>query len=203
MRAALVVGFSLMATGLCAEALPAFYRVAGVSADDRLNLRAAPDVGSAVLATLAPDAQGLEVVGFSPDGKWAQLNLGEGDAWSSARYLVHEGDPEWWRGQAALSCHGTEPFWSLGSAPDASVVFTAMGEEPQDLRITWSATPQGGLAGVLGWQLAGPARNGFAVLRSDRCSDGMSDRNYGITLDLFLAGGAAPLGLRGCCSLTR
>ena len=203
MRAFATAFFCLLAGAACAEGLPAFYSVTGVSADDRLNLRAAPNVQGAILGALEPDARGVEVIRFSEDGKWAQLNLSEGVAWASARYLAREEGPEWWQGETALSCHGTEPFWSLVYAPEAGASFTAMGQEAQPLAIAWSALPQGGHLGVLGWRFAGEGAEGFATLRRELCSDGMSDRLYGITLDLFLAGSGAPLGLRGCCALAR
>ncbi len=66
----------LPAMSLAETALPALHDVAGVAANDVLNVRAAPDVDSALLGSLSPYATAVEVMGQSPDGKWGQINLG-------------------------------------------------------------------------------------------------------------------------------
>ena len=41
---------------------PTYYRVVDVGADDRLNIRAAPDASADIVDTLAPDARPVEIL---------------------------------------------------------------------------------------------------------------------------------------------
>lgn len=64
-RSALALILWLAAGPAAAQDLPAVYDVAGVAADDVLNVRAEPSAEAPVLRTLAPDAGGIEVVALS------------------------------------------------------------------------------------------------------------------------------------------
>jgi uncharacterized membrane protein len=132
------------------------------------------------------------------EGDWAQVNLDEGRAHAALRYLVPQPGPGWAALQGPLRCFGTEPFWSLAvepalgaaalSRPDATTRMLELG--PRWPSEGLGAAPSAGLA----------MRDGFLMLRGEGCSDGMSERDYGIAADLFLAGATAER-LRGCCSL--
>ena len=69
-----------------------------------------------------------------------------------------------------------------------------------DLISVWSGEDWHPVAGMT---FAADEASGMAVIRAEACSDGMSDRAFGLAIDLFLSGkgGADSRALRGCCAL--
>lgn len=188
----LTLALALGAGGAGAQNLPARFAVTGVAADDALNLRAGPSSAAPVLGTLAPDARGVEVLGFSPDGAWARLGLPEGEGWVARRFLDEEpADPR--VAPLPLRCLGTEPFWSLTVTEEAAT-YELPGAAPRALR------PIGRAEGFRGFVLAfddrGETRD-LTVVRAE-CSDGMSDRPYGFTALVWNRGEEVG---EGCCLL--
>lgn len=185
-----------LASPLRAEDLPAFHAVTGVAANDVLNIRERPDAGSPVLGTLAPDATGVEVIATS--GSWALVNAGEGSGYAALRYLAREPGPGWDTLQAPLTCFGTEPFWSLEIDPQAGETRyrTPESEDPgvAPLATAWPGLPWAPSAAV-------GLEEGLAVMQPRQCSDGMSDRRYGIAVDIFRNDSGGAERLSGCCSL--
>jgi uncharacterized membrane protein len=182
----------LGASSVWAQGYPALHAVTGVAADDVLNVRERPDAGAPILGSLPPDATGIEVVSVS-DG-WALVNLGDGSGYASLTYLAREQGPEWNSLERPLTCLGTEPFWSLDIDPVAGTAAFSTPEEPaHELPISglWPGAPWAAAAAL---QLP----DGMAVLHPAECSDGMSNRSYGIVADLFLNGPDRPR-LSGCC----
>lgn len=188
LAAALCLGLALPAA---AQTLPALYDVAGVAANDRLNIRAAPSANAAILGGLAPDATGIEVVALTGTG-WAQVNLAEGTGFVALRFLRPEGGPPWTALQSRLTCLGTEPFWALTYGPGPGTVHIETPERSQTVTVqqTW---PGSDLAPA-----ALATDRGFVTLEGRICSDGMSDRVYGIAAWVFPKAGPA---LGGCCTL--
>jgi uncharacterized membrane protein len=181
-----------------AQTLPALYAVTGVAEGDTLNIRATPDGSGQKLGTLPRDAQDVEVVGLSDNGRWGQVNTGEASGWVAMRYLARQPGPDWTALQSPLTCGGTEPFWSARYDPARrDVTFDLMGEGARTLGVLWSAAASGRV-GVIGFSLA---EGGFAVLKGAACSDGMSDRSMGLALDLYLGDGPGGAGYSGCCRL--
>lgn len=187
----------LTAPALLAEDYPALHAVSGVAADDVLNIREKPDAGSAIIGALAPNATGVEVLGIS--GTWALVNTAEGSGYAALRFLVREPGPAWNALQTPLICLGTEPFWSLEIEPVAGKAKLVPSDDLNGyllkIKELWPAT------------LAAPAAalsldEGMVVLTPAVCSDGMSDRSYGISVDMFLEQ-PETLRLSGCCLLAR
>lgn len=179
-----------------AQQLPALYDVVGVAADDVLNIREAPDAGSPVVAGLAPGGRGIEVTALSDNG-WARVNTSEGSGWVSLRYLQPGPQTPWWDPATRLSCYGTEPFWTL-ILSGGEALFSS----PLDADVRWTVTHRStayNRSNVQGLTI-GP---GFAVLKAEACSDGMSDLNYGLSLEFFRPEGGALGGYSGCCTLGR
>jgi uncharacterized membrane protein len=170
--------------------------VTGVAADDVLNIRAAPDAGSAIIGALEPDATGVEVVGVS--GTWALVNTAESSGYAALRFLQRELGPAWNALQTPLNCLGTEPFWSLEIDPVAGLTRFRTPEDPEDgialIGEIWPGMPWAPAAAVA-------LPDGLAVLYPLACSDGMSDRSYAISVDLFLQGSERTR-LSGCCRMT-
>lgn len=180
--------------------LPTLFDVARVAADDVLNIRAEPDAAAAVIGTLAPDATRIEVV--EERGAWARINAGEGTGWVHARYLDYRTDvwpeqglPEGWR------CFGTEPFWEV-SARDGALVLDGPAMTP-------GRHPIGAVLSTGAFR--DPTRvvlaRGLEVTSTPQlCSDGMSDRLFGLRALVVLRGGAggqdgAQRLLDGCCTI--
>ena len=183
--------------------LPALYNVTGVAAGDVLNIRAEPRASAAILGSLPRNAKAVEVVGLSADGKWASVNTGEGSGYVALRFLARQSGGDWGALQAPLHCLGTEPFWSLKLNPaKATATFSDPDSGPQKAKITalWPGTAYRNTAAI---SVKGGGLDGLAALRASSCSDGMSDRSYGITVDLFLRdpSGGASASYSGCCSL--
>jgi uncharacterized membrane protein len=191
---------ALAAAPVRAEMLPQLYDVAGVTAGDVLNIRAAPQASAAIIGTLAPDAQGVEVVAQNASGTWGQINTGETAGWVNLRYLEARGvHIDNYNLPVGLSCYGTEPFWSLSNI-NGALQYEAMDGPAKALDI-WIAQDSG-IAGdlrrmILMAGLGGPAT---AFLYPAACTDGMSDRAFGLAISLMTAPDA-PM-LSGCCSLT-
>ena len=188
---------ALLCTPLHAENLPALYSVTGVAANDVLNLRERPDSSAAIVGRLAPDASGVEVVAFADD--WAVINVDGVAAYAARRFLSREDGPDWVTLQRPILCAGTEPFWTLAVDPSTASAGFSTPEQPEP-RLLAIDDLWPGNAWTTSAAVSLPV--GLAVLRQAECSDGMSDQQFGIAVDLFLrdAGG---LRLAGCCSLSQ
>lgn len=181
-----------------AQDFPALYAVTGVAADDVLNIRSRPDAGAPIIGVLAPDSTGVEVLGRS--GNWALVSAGEGMGYASLRFLSREPGPSWAALEAPLTCIGTEPFWTLEIDPAAGSTRFSTPEAPDP-----AAKPIIGLWPAQPWARSAAVglTDGLAVLTGAECSDGMSDRSYGIAVDIFRTLSGREIRLAGCCSLGR
>ncbi len=184
------------------DAWPAFYDVTGVAADDVLNIRERPDAGAPIIGTLAPHARNIEVIAPNPRETWAMINTGERAGWVSLRYLARQ--PGQFLGAAlpVASCFGTEPFWSL-AFEETTVRLSPLGEEDLSGQITARlSSPDRRDEEALILTLM-PAGSATAILRRASCSDGMSDRQYGIATSLITDRGSGPVLLSGCCTISK
>ncbi|MGB8812398.1 MAG: peptide-binding protein [Paracoccaceae bacterium] len=190
-----------LASPALADTLPALFAVTGVAGDDTLNIRINPDASTEPIGTLPPDAQDVEVITLSGDGRWGMVNGNERAGWVAMRFLARQPGPDWLAMQTPLTCHGTEPFWTLRANPAVGKIgLSQMDADIAALGIDWSA-PTSGRPDRIGWHITGPATDGFATLQTTRCTDGMSDQQYGIGIDFFLKSDAGTIGYSGCCSL--
>ena len=181
--------------------LPTLFDVTGVAADDVLNIRSAPDASSAIIGTLSSNARDIEVVGLDKTGRWAQVNTQERSGWAALRFLAYQVDvwphmdlPE------SLQCFGTEPFWSFRPAED-NIEFSTPEARESSLRIEH----------VLSTGVFRDPRRSFSAKIENRsltavivpiaCSDGMSDRAYGLDVTVILQENGEPRMLTGCCSI--
>jgi uncharacterized membrane protein len=196
---ALALALALMAAGATAQDFPLRASVTGVALTDTLNIRARPAADAAVLGTLPPTATGIEVLSLSPDGRWALVPLPEGPGWVARRFLREEPPPVGALPRP-LVCRGTEPFWSLAIRGDGTVL-ERPGEAPLALAETGEAA---GRTGFVASFALGARTGELAVLRAS-CSDGMSDRPYGLAALLWVRGlaadGEGETLLEGCCTL--
>lgn len=178
--------------------VPDLFDVTGVAANDALNVRSAPDADSEIIGGLDPDATGVEITAIQ--GGWGLVNQGERSGWTAMRFLARQGGT-WTAGAVppTLVCFGTEPFWSLGYEDDDMVW-----SSPDETK--WMETAE-----ALGGAIPGDVRRGLvaagdgtdihAIIAPGACSDGMSDRAFGLTAAIILDDGAGPRLLHGCCSI--
>ncbi len=176
-----------------AQQLPALYDVSGVAAEDVLNIRAAPAAEAGILGSLPADATGIEVTALSESGTWGRLNSAEGVGWVSMTYLDMQpmGDqplPD------QLACFGTEPFWAVDARQNGLTTVTMPDEDDRSFA-TQSFLRSGNRTDTYAL-----ADFGFTlILRREHCSDGMSDRLYGLSSVVVLPGPTRLLS--GCCTL--
>jgi uncharacterized membrane protein len=190
------VTLMLLVLSAQAQDYPALHAVTGVGAEDVLNIRARPDATSDVVGTLPSDATGVEVVGT--EGGWAVVNTGESSGYAALRFLTREPGPDWNSLQVPLTCLGTEPFWSLEIDPAAGETRrnTPDSQGPRAARLTvaWLGSERAP-------DMAVAVEDGIAVLSPGNCQDGMSERRYGISVQVFRTGIGYVDRDRGCCFL--
>lgn len=188
---------------VAAQSLPALYDVAGVLEGDVLNVRAAPNASASVVGTLEPGAEGVEVTAFSANGHWGRVNTQEWAGWASLAYLARQPGQDEMTLPLPLRCFGTEPFWSLDV--DASGM-RFEGMDLPSLQTSLAARTRAagisGRYGLAGWGADGAAGL-HAIVRREECTDGMSDRVFGFSVDLLLQPDDGLLQYAGCCSLAQ
>lgn len=190
------------------------YTVTGVAAGDVLNIRdnvaAAESAGSAkIVGTIPANATGVAGTGVTillGRTRWHEISFNGVTGWVSGRYLAPAPD-----GDATpptdLACSGTEPFWSMQFSEGRAVRRHATGELSGG-GVEYSVLPPVVAVGRTHvWAMSisrkGSGGTGTAVfLRTDMCSDGMSDFTYPIEFVLSDADGGQTV-LSGCCSLRR
>jgi uncharacterized membrane protein len=196
---ALIFCFVLPAVAATANSqFPGLFDVTGVASNDVLNVRAGPGGSHEKIGALSHDAKNVEIVALSESGTWGQTNVGEGSGWVSMRYLAAVPEDDYalsW----SLSCFGTEPFWNLNVIQGQSAVF----DSPEGTQTFGAGLVQGASGRPDRFWLRGGSSNTefTSVIRKQTCSDGMSDRMFGLDIDLLVTGGGDVVLLSGCCSL--
>lgn len=183
----------LCAGAAAADGFPALHDVVDVAANDALNVRAGPGTSNPIIAALPPDAKGIEVV-TTRDG-WGRVNIQDQSGWVSMRFLTLTDTPS-----VPRICFGTEPFWRLDIGGVQSS-FERLGDASQSFD-TRTLTPSSSRPDQAGITLEGTGKL-HGIYTARQCSDGMSDRLYGISIDLILSpdGGIRQV-YSGCCSVS-
>jgi len=195
--------FVLAATSAFADDLPlpvpALYDVSGVAADDTLNVRALPDASSDIVGELASDATAVEVVAYSRSSEWGLVNAGEGSGWVSMQFLQDSSVMAGAYGLPAfLHCSGTEPFFGVMVTQDGLMVTTPDTIDDPKVYPIEAVYPSGpeviDLSNdvLISWLKDGQSNQ--ARILPGKCSDGMSDRQYGLHYSDPVLG-------TGCCSI--
>lgn len=185
---------------LMADTWPKLVRVIGVSSESYLNIRQGPSIGDKIIGRFEPHQSTIEVVAESADSDWAQVNLGEQAGWVSLRYLKILAAQPTIPGQ--LHCRGTEPFWAA-SFDNQNLSFSSPEIDGVKIR-TSEWLPSSNTPGRYSTTSHSASESqSTAVLSRAQCSDGMSDRAYGFSLDLIFKADGSNTHLTGCCSLTK
>jgi uncharacterized membrane protein len=170
--------------------LPALYTVSQPADVTVLQVHLQPDTASDVIGALVAGQTDIEVIDLAENGTWANVNVNEGSGWVQIAGLQPMPDKSWSHLTTPLQCAGTEPFWGLridpvtlsGSFRGDSGVDTAMSVsriwDPDNLMRGYD--PESPVVVRFGEQ------NALAFLTPAQCSDGMSDRNYGINILLSI-----------------
>ncbi|MEL6215796.1 MAG: SH3 domain-containing protein [Pseudomonadota bacterium] len=198
-RAALAFLAILWCGAAAAFEFPALYNVTGVAENDSLNVRAEPSTDADIIGSLAYNAREVEVVDQSSDGLWARVNVGEGSGWAAFRYLRR--DVELVVGQTPLTCFGTEPFWAVAIRDDDQIVLQTP-SQPElvlDVQTQFSSINRTDRVAI---SAANEQTQMTALIAGHQCSDGMSDRLFGLTIDFGLQrSDVDPILLSGCCTM--
>ena len=200
LAAAFALILSAAAPAAAQTVLPTLFDVTGVRPDDVLNVRAMPDASSSVLSELPHDAKGVEVV--DTRAGWARVNTFERSGWVNMRYLRERPDV-WKPGEvpATLNCLGTEPFWTLRQVGTSIVYETPEQSRPLQRRVVVDNPARREPARSI---IAGDDKGRLTVvLTPAQCTDGMSDRFFGLTATLLFEGAGQALTMEnGCCRIT-
>ncbi|MEO0862640.1 MAG: peptide-binding protein [Pseudomonadota bacterium] len=183
--------------GATQPAWPALHDVIDVTSDDRLNVRAAPTARADIIGSFGPSDRGIEIIRPNADETWGLVNIDEGVGWVSLRFLDRQ--PDQWRASypRITACFGAEPFWDIQLGPD-----TASFRTPER---NVSATPPVRLQSISPLDRFGlvmETDNGTlrGILLRQRCTDGMSDQEFGLSIDLIYRDEVM---LSGCCTLAK
>ncbi|MGM0583926.1 MAG: COG3650 family protein [Pseudomonadota bacterium] len=200
-----VMGLALLWAGPASATqeyiLPTLFDVTDVAADDVLNIRARPSARSEIIGALAANARDIEVVGHDGSGRWAQVNTNERRGWVALRHLAYRTDV-WEPGELpeTLRCMGTEPFWSLAFRRNAAILSAPA--RPDSTMTLEAVLDTGVFRSPRRAIVAGDAERSLtAVITPAICSDGMSDRVYGLDATLVIEDAEGPRMLTGCCSI--
>lgn len=176
--------------------LPSLMVVEGVPVGDVLNIRAEPDGASEDLGDLN-NGDRIEATGLDDSGKWVRVIVFEGDGWLSARFLqpLESVDDSRSGMPYPLQCGGTEPFWTFKIGTEGALQWSTLDIASLAYTIDWATRSRslGSHAYALG---SGPFT---AVVHRRECSDGMSDRTYGWSMDLVRKEGRVHEHFAGCC----
>ena len=183
-----------------AQSYPATHSVTGVAADDVLNIRPTPGTAGAPIGALSPHAIGVEVIRVTEDGRWGLVNSGEGAGWVAMRFLARDGVHDDF--PLPAHCFGTEPFWSIDLDASGTVTVTPMDGAPMFMT-TQTQMRASGRTDRFSIVAGSPDGTLHAVIARASCNDGMSDREYGLTLDALIGGPSGYAHWTGCCSLVR
>ena len=198
MKHLILLIFALFSTPLLAQdslKLPEFPTlgvVVDVPEGDVLNIRAGASGASLDLGDLK-NGEKIEILARHDEGNWFKVNWQESDAWVSARFIQIASPKRMPNSQLPIpmQCFGTEPFWDLEvtetgilySDPETELNFQPILEEAHEFFNVRTALVQ--------------SSDYAALIQYESCSDGMSDRDYGMSISLFRNGSA----LGGCCQI--
>ncbi|MBT8423685.1 MAG: SH3 domain-containing protein [Silicimonas sp.] len=178
---------------------PALHDVVDVAEDDVLNIRSGPGVSFDIIGTLAHDDENIEVIRPDERFEWGLVNQGEGSGWVALGFLQRRPGQWWGQKPAVTQCFGTEPFWSL-SRQDGLLSF----DRPDEIAIRVDEAyfvPSGNNRDRFVLSGSNIASGLTLLLRTEACSDGMSDQAFGIAADLVLEDAFDASLYSGCCTI--
>lgn len=205
----LILLFALLSAPALAQSslpLPQLFTVTNVAADDSLNVRASPMAGAQDIGDLRPD-QTVEILALSEDGNWGQVSAGENIGWVAMHFLTPtpnttgDGISLPYGVPLALSCSGTEPFWTADIISGTSLSITNYSyDDPVLETYTMLGMSKPVNIGPYVYGFVSPPLSG--VIRRESCDDGMSATQYGWRIEILKARKDGMSMLTGCCQAT-
>ncbi|MCB1621105.1 MAG: hypothetical protein KDI44_10245 [Thiothrix sp.] len=217
MKQVLVLVAVLLALSLLAPARPALaapaeariYSVVHVAPDDKLNMRDRAGVeGSKVVASIPHNAKGILLSGEQQQvgsSTWVKIAWSGQRGWVNKYYLLEDvqtsnyepGTPRRNDPGVVMACRGTEPFWSIRISEKQMAVELADGPKfSVDVSFRQRSLNNTRIAVVGGRR--GNALTSAFLEKVERCSDGMSDRNYPYAITAVVNSYRV---VSGCCSV--
>lgn len=197
----LVAALLAFATPGAAETFPALYDVNDVEPGDVLAVHDAPEAAAQVIGTFAHDQANIEVIELDGTGQWGHVNFAEQAGWVPLEFLERTLQPGNSLLPRPLICFGTEPFWKLDISTGPIAELGRMGYAPRRFTGLWTIK-SANLQGRYALMADSNGTDLTAILERKLCSDGMSDRVYGLDIDLVLRHPDGTQFFTGCCSLT-
>ena len=200
----LIAFLLLLPLSVAAQDFPALYDVQRVASNDTLNIRTGPGTRYQVIGELPYNATEVEVIRRDAPSGWGLINYNERAGWVSLSYMRRTpGTQAWDDTPTGIAwCGGTEPFWNIQSA-GGIVTMSNLGTPV----FTAPSEPMVGTAAGFGRAVAlQPNSGGMAsmVILLQSCSDGMSDREYGLAAHVTTRlPGEGTAYWTGCCSVAR
>ncbi len=183
--------------------IPRAYKVSGISAEDVLNVRAAPSARSTDLGDLHAGFAPVEILELDETGQWGRLTWQDTDGWVAMRYLEQVRLPTIGNTSlpVGLQCVGTEPFWSMSLETSNTLQLSLHPDTALD------ATVESAVSSInyLDFPVAIIANvddlNITTIINPLTCNDGMSDKQYGWEVDVLTTTGNTSTLVSGCCSM--
>ncbi|ARU55371.1 hypothetical protein OLMES_1292 [Oleiphilus messinensis] len=172
-----------------------YLKVRNVKENDTLNLRAAPSAQSQILQKLSHDATGLLKIG--EQNQWVQLSYFGVQGWVHGNYVDQATRPVLKGGASEVSCLGTEPHWNFNSRYPV-VEFKYLGDSVS-LWLDGPITEGQNATNIELLSASHPKaleKSLQAVVKTELCSDGMSDRDYPYSIEIISRQHGI---LSGCC----
>lgn len=178
---------------------PSLHNVYDVAPNDVLNVRSGPSVEHPIISSFTYDQKHIEVIRLSESGRWALVNVGEGTGWAASRFLKPLSlEP---RIPTTMRCFGTEPFWRADlwqAGADQRIDLQVLGSLDQTI-LAHAGAFSSGRSDRFGY--VAYDRSAILSVSAQLCSDGMSDRAFGMSADVFVETISGWQQFSGCCSL--
>ena len=187
-----IIFLFLFGVSLDAQTLPTLYDVQGVPSGEFLNVREGPSVNTDIAEVISNNDR-IEVL-RTQDG-WGFIGLGETSGWVSMNFLTAVPQPG---SEIPLPvyCSGTEPFWSL-SIEVGGVNYSTPELLERPMTVQSSALAKNGFS----FQLTEAAPYTHTLItKSSYCSDGMSDREFGMSALMHMQTDEGNYVHQGCCT---
>ena len=188
-----VIFFALYGLALNAQTLPTLYEVEGVPSGEFLNVREGPSVNADIVEVVS-NSDRVEVLW--EQGNWGFIGLGETSGWVSMSFLTAIPQVEN-ETRLPLICFGTEPFWSIAVNHDTAS-YTTPEFPARPLIVQGNSPASNGLTFLFSDE--DKSLTHVLVARANTCSDGMSDRIFGISAFMHMQTDEGNFVHHGCCT---
>lgn len=171
-----------------------FFKVVGVASNDVLNIRALPDSGSPILSFFQPNTSLLDVFSVSENGKWFEVNAGEGTGWVRNKFLEEIEVSVFPASHipSQLTCFSGEPFINVQFNRTVAS-FTGFAQPTEKITLSRAQVLSSSPAQVMMTE----AESGDKIMISNHICMDEAERKFPYTMEWSYYGGARSF----CCTL--